>query len=367
MKIVRLATLGFAAIAIGTSAWSQNGQSTTWHICTLSDRSYQTLALTEPFPYSPSHDAGMGRLNDSWQDFIWRLSRGKVDAAFDVKQMSGGTCHAGSRDRASAEEFYSRLRARNPNAVSIKAPMDREGDLPSLNSAPATTKKTDGPLGPPTTAPQERAVKVETPSGTVLMTPRKKAEYESKLAEHQRQLVEREKAIADAAAKHEANRRAADERVAQHNKELTKHAEKVAQMERDAAAVRAEWAMRAAGLTPEQKDDERVEFKEGIVLCRQPNPSSKSWSCQGPLQNTSAVLDTPNMTVALGQACGSDRSIRDLGMVKGYRAFGCGFGIHPTARDYPGNTDVPAKLGIDFIPGRRSYTCPKSKLAYCRG
>lgn len=28
------------------------------------------------------------------------------------------------------------------------------------------------------------------------------------------------------------------------------------------------------------------------------------------------------------------------------RAFGCGFGIHPTAKDYPGNIDVPDLLGV---------------------
>jgi hypothetical protein len=53
-------------------------------------------------------------------------------------------------------------------------------------------------------------------------------------------------------------------------------------------------------------------------------------------------------------------------MVASYRVFGCGFGIHPTMRDYPGNNDVPAQLGV-FVDNRRIFYCPRSKEAYCRG
>lgn len=247
----------------------------------------------------------------------------------------------------------------------------RDRNMGTKTAAPQRDPvKRPSPVDEPSTAqakPAAPAELVETASGPILMSPQKKAEYEAKLAEHQRQLAERERAIADAAARHAANKAAAEAQVAQHNKELAEHRERVAQMERDAAAVRAEWAQRAAGADAATRDEERVAFKEGVVLCNQPNPAVASFSCKGPLQNVSTRLDVPEATVALGQACGSDRSIRDLGMVKGFRAFGCGFGIHPTARDYPGNTDVPAQLGVDFVPGRGAYFCPKSKLAYCRG
>lgn len=245
-------------------------------------------------------------------------------------------------------DIVPQARVANPNELQIAVPSATRPETPKVE-------------------PKARAEQVDTPAGKILMSPEKKADYEAKLAEHQRQLGERERAIADAAARHAANKAAAEAQVAQHNKELAEHRETVAQMERHAAAVRAEWAQRAAGADAAKPDEERVEFKEGIVLCNQPNPSLASFSCKGPLQNVSTKLDVPEATVALGQACGSDRSIRDLGMVKGFRAFGCGFGIHPTARDYPGNTDVPAQLGVDYIPGRGAYFCPKSKLAYCRG
>ena len=229
------------------------------------------------------------------------------------------------------------------------------------------------PKGTSVSAPSKEArslapePKVEKPTAVPGKKTPNQLKYERELAEHQRILAEREKAIAEAAAKHEANRRAAEARMKEHDANLAQHQNVVAQMERDAAAKRAEWAMRAAGQQPANEDEQPVEFKEGVVLCRQPSPSSKTFNCQGPLQNVSTPLDEAQTQAALGQACGSDRSIRDLGMVKGYRAFGCGFGIHPTARDYPGNNDVPARLGIDFVPGRGSYFCPKSKLAYCRG
>lgn len=243
--------------------------------------------------------------------------------------------------------------------------------VPAVRASEGNVVEIAVPSGAPIAKPapdpaRSRAQLVDTPSGKILMTPEKKAEYEAKLAQHKRQLAERERIIAEAAAKHAANKAAAEAKQAQHGQELAQHHETVAQMERDAAAKRAEWAMRAAGQDPKNEEDELVEFKEGVVLCQQPSPSSRSFNCQGPLQNISTPLDEARTQIALGQACGSDRSIRDLGMVKGYRAFGCGFGIHPTARDYPGNADVPARLGIDFIPGRGSYFCPKSKLAYCR-
>lgn len=221
----------------------------------------------------------------------------------------------------------------------------------------------------PITVANSRALetRADGPTGVSEIKTPNQLKYERELAEHQSLLAERERAIAEAAAKHEANRQAALAELKKHDSDLTQHRELVAQMERDAAAKRAEWAMRAAGSDPAGEDDQRVEFKEGVVLCRQQSASSRSFSCQGPLQNVSTPLDDARTQAALGQACGSDRSIRDLGMVKGYRAFGCGFGIHPTAKDYPGNRDVPARLGIDFIPGRGAYFCPKTKLAYCRG
>ena len=93
--------------------------------------------------------------------------------------------------------------------------------------------------------------------------------------------------------------------------------------------------------------------------------------CHGPLQMTIVevkTLDDPATRGNVGMACGSDRSLRDLGMVNSMRAFGCGFGIHPSPNmaSYPGNTDVPARYGV-YISDRGTYRCKKSVSAYCRG
>lgn len=109
------------------------------------------------------------------------------------------------------------------------------------------------PAGEPASQPKPaaqaapvRAELVDTPSGRILMTPQKKAEYEAKLAEHQRLAAERERIIAENAARHAANKAAAQARQAQHEQALANHRETVAQMERDAAARRAEWAAQSA-------------------------------------------------------------------------------------------------------------------------
>ena len=109
-----------------------------------------------------------------------------------------------------------------------------------------------------------------------------------------------------------------------------------------------------------------VAFKEGVVICQQQG-SRDYWRCDGPLQVTYAAFGQANWRTNIGQACGGG-TINDFGTVSGYRAFGCGFGIHPSAtmRDYPGNRDVPAALGL-YIPDRGTFYCPTTASAYCRG
>ena len=75
-----------------------------------------------------------------------------------------------------------------------------------------------------------------------------------------------------------------------------------------------------------------TEFQEGIVLCQMGSNENAVSRCQGPLQTISSVirdLGDAYTRAQIGMACGSDRNLRDLGMVSGMRAFGCGFGIHP--------------------------------------
>ncbi|GAB3543522.1 hypothetical protein GCM10027343_17040 [Noviherbaspirillum agri] len=116
----------------------------------------------------------------------------------------------------------------------------------------------------------------------------------------------------------------------------------------------------------EEARNRPVIYREGITLCEPPKNGGKAWLCRGPLQNMSGVLDTQSGNVAVRQACGGN-NIRDLGMVAGYRAYGCGFGIHPTDRDAP-NRDIPASLGVNHIPDRGTFRCnPNTVFAYCKG
>ena len=116
----------------------------------------------------------------------------------------------------------------------------------------------------------------------------------------------------------------------------------------------------------EEARNRPVAYREGITLCAPPQNGGKAWLCRGPLQNVSGVLDTQSGNVAVRQACGGN-NIRDLGMVAGYRAYGCGFGIHPTDRDSP-NRDIPASLGVNHIPDRNTFYCnPTQVFVYCKG
>lgn len=233
----------------------------------------------------------------------------------------------------------SRVRPPAPPVVASEPRKTVTAPAPSRSDKPQQVRR-DNPLG-------------KTPN---------QVKYELAQAVHQARLAKLDREKAALEAKKEQQRAAARQVLSQHDQALARHREVVAASEREQAQYRARLA------APARAPDEKVEFKEGVVLCQKRPAPSKEWRCPGPLQVTYANLDNlAKARVPLGQACGSDRSIRDLGMVSGYRAFGCGFGIHPTARDYPGNTDVPAMLGVGYVPGRASFYCPRSKLAYCRG
>ncbi|MFP5430811.1 MAG: ankyrin repeat domain-containing protein [Gammaproteobacteria bacterium] len=181
----------------------------------------------------------------------------------------------------------------------------------------------------------------------------------------------------------EAARRAAQERQqrlaqqqAEERQRQAEQAERERQRqlaEREAERQRAEEQRRQAAELRRQQEEERnrpVAYREGITLCSPATYGKNVWSCKGPLQNTSGNLgDDPTSSWAVTKACATDSSnIRDLGMVSGYRAFGCGYGIHPTDRKYPGNRDIPADLGVNYIPDRGTFYCSTSRVfAYCKG
>ena len=144
--------------------------------------------------------------------------------------------------------------------------------------------------------------------------------------------------------------------------------EEAAQRQRadEAMLARSKQLEEALKQQEEEARNRPVAYREGITLCAPPQNGGKAWLCRGPLQNMSGVLDTQSGNVAVRQACGGN-NVRDLGMVAGYRAYGCGFGIHPTDREYPGNRDIPASLGVNHIPDRGTFYCnPNTVFAYCK-
>lgn len=102
-----------------------------------------------------------------------------------------------------------------------------------------------------------------------------------------------------------------------------------------------------------------IEMKEGIVLC-QPDPGDQ-WRCSGPFRIAYGNIETSRTVVA--EACGAG-TVRDLGTVRGFRVFGCGFGVNPRSAS-PGNRDVPELYRVD-IPRRAVFRCPQSTDAHCR-
>ena len=138
-----------------------------------------------------------------------------------------------------------------------------------------------------------------------------------------------------------------------------------AEQRRLAAQQAQETARRAAAERARLAELERtrpIEMLEAVVLCEAPPTGSRAWGCRGPLQYMPAVLDTPQADVPLSQACGSN-SVRSLGLVGGYRAFGCGFGINPGP--YGAFEDIPARYGMSFIPGRMRFHCSR-EVDTCR-
>lgn len=345
----------FAAAAAGGLASEARSEETTYHVCVVfghGTSGSQMVAITEPFPYQGD---GMARLENQFESFIYDVQRGRVQIGVDASIVRRGECFAGGTDRSGqVQHMQNRLR-HAPGAVVFASPLDVMGMYRRAGSTVAA--KPASKLAAPKPATEQR-VRRDNPLGK---TPNQ-VKYELATAVHQTRLARLAREKAELEAKKEQQRAVAREVLSQHDQALAQHRQVVAASDREQAEYRAKLA------APAKLPEGKIGFREGIVLCEKRPAPSKEWRCPGPLQVTYANLDDlPRAMVSLGEACGSSKSIRDLGMVSGYRAFGCGFGIHPTARDYPGNTDVPAQLGVNYIPDRGTYYCLRSKLAYCRG
>jgi hypothetical protein len=184
-----------------------------------------------------------------------------------------------------------------------------------------------------------------------------RAEDERRRAE----LAAQERRAADEQRAAEARLREAEQREAEMKKRLEEQERRLAELQRKEEEARRK----------EEEARRPIDFKEGIVLCQMGSNDNAVARCQGPLQTISSAikrLDDAYTRAQIGMACGSDRNLRDIGMVSGMRAFGCGFGIHPdpAMASYPGNIDVPARMAV-YVADRGVFRCPRSTEAYCTG
>lgn len=71
-------------------------------------------------------------------------------------------------------------------------------------------------------------------------------------------------------------------------------------------------------------------------------------------------FDRPNAASAMRLV--GCTNYRELPMAGTYRAFGCGYGLHPT--NPAPNRNVPEMLGV-FVDGRAIFRCPVSSTGTC--
>lgn len=106
-----------------------------------------------------------------------------------------------------------------------------------------------------------------------------------------------------------------------------------------------------------------IDFREAVVLCELSGPQAQygNWRCEGPSQMSYVNLSQGNYDASFAQI--DCTNFRELPRAGTYRAFGCGYGIHPTN---PGaGRNVPEMLGV-FVDGRRTYRCLPNISGVCR-
>ncbi len=133
------------------------------------------------------------------------------------------------------------------------------------------------------------------------------------------------------------------------------------QADREAEARRQEQERQRAAAEAERT--RVIDFKEAVVLCSLSGPQAQfnNWRCEGPLQMTYVNFEQANVGFHFDQM--SCASYRELPRAGPYRAFGCGYGLHPTS---PGaSRNVPEMLGV-FVDGRITFRCPRNISGVCR-
>lgn len=197
-----------------------------------------------------------------------------------------------------------------------------------------------------------------------------------------REATDREALLAQRTAEVEQNRQ---QSAAQEEREAAQEAERAQQQRREAerrereaeqareAEERREQAQREAEARRQEQERQRaaaeaertrvIDFREAVVLCSLTGPQAQfnNWTCQGPLQMNYINFERGDVTSAMRLVdCANARELPRAGS---YRAFGCGYGIHPTS---PGALrNVPEMLGV-FVDGRATFRCPRNISGVCR-
>ncbi|MDQ3124687.1 MAG: hypothetical protein M3Q74_03695, partial [Pseudomonadota bacterium] len=155
--------------------------------------------------------------------------------------------------------------------------------------------------------------------------------------------------------------REAEERRQQ--EEARRQAEEQARQQREEAQRREQEQRRLEAERREAERNRMVDFKEATVLCILSGPQAQfnNWDCEGPLQQNYVNFERPTWTAAFAlMDCSNPRELPRSGA---YRAFGCGYGLHPT--NTGASRNVPEMLGV-FVDGRITFRCPISTTSACR-
>lgn len=325
----------------------------------------EPVATTEVF----DTDLSVDDITDHFQSFLYDASKGRVAVPFDSSRELHAHCRSGSEEvRQNYLNYY--RRHQNRELLSIKSPLDARGYYRRNRTASATSPAKAPPPASPTPAPSPPPQPAG-PTAGQLEYQRQLEAYQARLAEIEKIKADREATLASNDAALGRSKAEAEQALERHRQELARAADARRRYEQELAAHQAT----VDRLQTQQDRDRAVEWKEAVVVCtfNQSDGQSKfgNWRCDGPLQFTYAKLGqeggsaTGGALTALSQACGGrPESVRDLGLVSGYRLFGCSFGLHPKASS-GFHLDAARKYGIEYVPGRASYRCPAWK-SFCR-
>jgi hypothetical protein len=226
--------------------------------------------------------------------------------------------------------------------------------------------------------PAETAEKAaESPAATPAAPKRDyEAEYQAKMRAYEAQLAENARQVAEFEAEKkrlEEQKAASAERARQaeqaHQREIELHQAQVAAVEEENRRRQSEY-QRQLEQWKTASADAVIDFPEAVSVCGldENDPQSKfgNWKCVGPLQFDYAKLGAGGESAAaplggVANSCGTKvENLRDLGIVGGYRVFGCSFGINPDPKKRDANNSAK-QFGLDYIDGRMVFHCRASQ------